>query len=124
MPMPRWWRQINKRVFNPLELRRGARPVLTHVGRTSGRTYRTPLEAHPVDGGYLFILVYGSGSDWVRNVQAAGHARLTIGESDIELTAPRVIGEEAARQALPSTVKLPPRLLRISEYLRMDIARA
>jgi len=26
------------------------------------------------DGGYLFILVYGSKSDWVRNVLAAGHA--------------------------------------------------
>jgi hypothetical protein len=60
MPMPRWWGQINKRVFNPRELKRSVRPVLAHVGRTSGKTYRTPLDAHPVDGGYLFILVYGS----------------------------------------------------------------
>ncbi|MFB9301312.1 hypothetical protein [Kibdelosporangium philippinense] len=55
---------MNKRVFNPGAIARGKRPVLTHIGRTSGTTYRTPLDAHPVDGGYLFILVYGSRSDW------------------------------------------------------------
>lgn len=122
MPMPRWWGQINKRVFNPRELERGVRPVLTHVGRTSGETYRTPLDAHPVDGGYLFILVYGSKSDWVRNVLAAGHARLTIDGEEIDLTTPRLVDEDEAWQALPDTVKRPPRLLRITEYLRMDFA--
>lgn len=122
MPMPRWWGQINKRVFNPLELRRGVRPVLTHEGRSTGKTYRTPLDAHPVDGGYLFILVYGSGSDWVRNVMAAGRARLAVGGQEVELTAPRLVGEEEAWQALPRTVQRPPRFLRITEYLRMDLA--
>lgn len=122
MPMPRWWGQLNKRLFNPRELRRGVRPVLTHVGRTSGTIYRTPLDAHPVDGGYVFILVYGSGSDWVRNVMAAGHAHLAIAGEEVELTAPRVIDEEQAWRALPDSVQRPPRLLRISEYLRMDLA--
>lgn len=122
MPMPRWWTRINKRVFNPLTLRYGVRPVLTHVGRSSGKTYRTPLDAHPVDGGYVFVLVYGSGSDWVRNVLAAGHASLTIDGEHVELTNPRLVDEQEAWQALPDTVKRPPRFLRISEYLRMDRA--
>jgi deazaflavin-dependent oxidoreductase (nitroreductase family) len=122
VPMPRWWGQINKRVFNPRELRRGVRPVLTHVGRVSGTTYRTPLDAHPVDGGYLFVLVYGSGSDWVRNVLAAGRARLTVDGEDVELVAPRLVDEAEAWHALPATVPRPPRVLRITEYLRMDRA--
>jgi hypothetical protein len=42
MPLPRWLAHINKRVFNPMEVRRGARPVLIHTGRSSGKTYRTP----------------------------------------------------------------------------------
>ena len=121
MPMPRWWGQINKRLFNPRELRRGERPVLTHIGRVSGRTYRTPLDAHPVDGGYLFILVYGAKSDWVRNVMAAGRARLAIDGQEVELATPRLVDEAQAWQALPSTVQRPPRFLRISEYLRMDL---
>jgi deazaflavin-dependent oxidoreductase (nitroreductase family) len=122
VPMPRWWTRINKRVFNPMELRRGVRPVLTHVGRSSGTTYRTPLDAHPVEGGYVFVLVYGSRSDWVRNTLAAGHARLTVDGQDVELTAPRVIAADAAWQAIGDGVKRPPRALRISEYLRMDLA--
>jgi deazaflavin-dependent oxidoreductase (nitroreductase family) len=120
--MPRWWTHINKRVFNPLELRRVERPVLTHIGRATGRTYRTPLDAHPVDGGYVFILVYGSRSDWVRNALAAGRARLTIDGQDVELTAPRVISGEEAWQAIGEGVKRPPRVLHITEYLRMDLA--
>jgi deazaflavin-dependent oxidoreductase (nitroreductase family) len=124
MPMPRWWGQVNKRVFNPRELRRGVRPALTHVGRSSGKTYRTPLDANPVEGGYVFILVYGSESDWVRNVLEAGQARLLISGEDIRLTKPRLIDEAEAWQALGDTVKRPPRLLRIAEYLRMDLADA
>jgi deazaflavin-dependent oxidoreductase (nitroreductase family) len=122
MPMPRWWGQINKRVFNPWELRRAVRPVLIHVGRRSGTQYRTPLDAHPVDGGYVFVLVYGSGSDWVRNVLAAGNARLDLdgGAETVDLTAPRLVDAGEARRVLPDTVKSPPRLLRITEYLRMD----
>jgi deazaflavin-dependent oxidoreductase (nitroreductase family) len=124
VPMPRWWGQINKRVFNPRELRQGVRPVLTHTGRTSGKTYRTPLDAHPIEGGYVFILVYGSESDWVRNVTAAGRARLVIGGAEVELTRPRLIDEGEAWQAIGDTAKRPPRLLRITEYLRMDLAAA
>lgn len=122
MPMPRWWTHINKRVFNPAELRRGTRPVLIHLGRSSGRTYRTPLDAHRVDDGYVFILVYGSRSDWVRNCLAVGHARLTIDGQDIELTAPRLIGEEEAWQAIGDGAKRPPAVLHITEFLRMDRA--
>jgi deazaflavin-dependent oxidoreductase (nitroreductase family) len=121
MPMPRWWTHVNKRVFNPAELRRGVRPVLTHVGRSSGRTYRTPLDAHPVDGGYVFVLVYGSRSDWVRNCLAAGRARLTIDGRDLELDTPRLISGAEAWQAIGDDVKRPPGLLRITEYLRMDL---
>jgi deazaflavin-dependent oxidoreductase (nitroreductase family) len=122
VPMPRWWTHINKRVFNPMELRRGERPVLTHVGRSSSTVYRTPLDAHPVGDGYVFILVYGSESDWVKNVLAAGHASLAIDGEEVELTAPRLIAEEEAWRILDDGVRRPPRVLRITEYLRMDLA--
>lgn len=121
MPMPLWWGHINKRVFNPRAVRGGKWPVLTHVGRSSGRTYQTPLDAYPVDGGYVFVLVYGSDSDWVRNVLAAGRARLRIDGKELELAAPAVIGETEAFQALAGDVARPPKLLRITEFLRMDL---
>ncbi|QIS02942.1 nitroreductase family deazaflavin-dependent oxidoreductase [Nocardia brasiliensis] len=122
MPMPKWWGHVNKRVFNPRAIAGGKWPVLTHVGRTSGMTYRTPLDAHPVDGGYLFVLVYGSGADWVQNILKAGSARLRINGKELRLAAPRLIGETEAFDALPPEVTRPPKLLRITEFLRMDLA--
>ncbi|MCP2317813.1 deazaflavin-dependent oxidoreductase, nitroreductase family [Nocardia amikacinitolerans] len=124
MPMPRWWVHINKRVFNPPAIAGGKRPVLIHVGRVSGTTYRTPLDAHPVDGGYLFVPVYGSGSDWVRNILAAGSARLRVDGTEIDLAAPRLVGVEEAYQVWPDSVARPPKLLRITEFLRMDLVTA
>lgn len=121
--MPLWWGHINKRIFNPIELKRGERPVLRHIGRTSGTMYRTPLDAHRVDGGYVFILVYGSRSDWVRNVLAAGHATLEAGGEEIDLDSPRLIGADQAWQQLPADTKQPPGLLNISEFLRMETQR-
>ncbi|MGW3350754.1 nitroreductase family deazaflavin-dependent oxidoreductase [Nonomuraea rubra] len=122
MPMPLWWGHVNKRVFNPLTLARGKSPVLVHVGRVSGATYNTPLDAHPVEGGYLFVLVYGSRSDWVRNILASGTARLLVDGKEVELTAPRVVGQQEAFQALADDVTRPPKVLRITEFLRMDLA--
>ncbi|MFV1960890.1 MAG: nitroreductase family deazaflavin-dependent oxidoreductase [Acidimicrobiia bacterium] len=123
MPMPMWVAMVNKRVFNPLELKRGVRPVLTHVGRSSGQTYRTPLDAHLVDGGYVFIVMYGSDSDWVRNVLAAGTATLEIEGDDFELLSPRLVSKEVAWQLLPATTKAPPDFLRVTEYLQLDVRR-
>ncbi|ASF08732.1 hypothetical protein NBRGN_038_01710 [Nocardia brasiliensis NBRC 14402] len=124
MPMPKWWGHVNKRVFNPRALAGGKWPVLTHVGRTSGTTYRTPLDAHPVAGGYLFILVYGSGADWVQNILKAGRAGLRIDGRDLQLESPRLIGEAEAFQALSKEVSRPPKLLRITEFLRMDLVES
>lgn len=122
MPMPRWFTRVTKHVFNPLELRRGQRPVLHHLGRVSGTEHRTPLDAHPVDGGFLFVLVYGPDSDWCRNVLAAGRARLTVDGADHRLVNPRLVDEAEAFAALASDVPRPPRLLRITDFLRMDHA--
>ncbi|GAA1390784.1 nitroreductase family deazaflavin-dependent oxidoreductase [Pseudonocardia kongjuensis] len=119
MPMPLWWGKINNRVFNPRALSGGRWPVLTHVGRRSGRSYRTPLDAHAVPGGYLFVLVYGSRSDWVRNVLAAGGAGLRVEGKEVTLSAPRLVSEEEAERILPEGAR-PPRILRITEFLRMD----
>lgn len=119
MPMPRWWGEINKRIFNPRALRRGKWSVIRHVGRTTGTAYRTPLEAQPVDGGFVFTLVYGSRSDWVQNVVAAGAATLEHDGETVELVDPDLVTAEEAFALLGPDAKRPPRLLRIDEFLAM-----
>jgi len=119
MPMPLWWGTINKRVFNPRALRNGRWQVIHHVGRSTGRPFQTPLEAIAVDDGFVVTLVYGSRSDWVRNVLAAGSARLETDGTFVDLVEPEIIDADEAYALLQAGTKKPPRLLRIDEFLRM-----
>lgn len=123
MPLPKWLAQINKRVVNRMELKRGVRPVLIHVGRSSGTTFFTPLDAHPIDGGYVFIMNYGRDSDWVRNTLAAGSASLRVGDDEVALVSPRVITKEEALPLLPATSKWPPNPMNVTECLRMNLVQ-
>jgi len=123
MPLLRWLAHINKRVFNPMEVRRGARPVLIHTGRSSGKTYRTPLDAHRLPDGYLFIPLYGPRTDWVKNVLAAQAAQLSIDGHEIELQSPRLVKKKDIWPMVPTTNKSYPGISSESELLRMDLRR-
>jgi len=120
--MPLWWGKINRRVFNPRALHNGKWQVIHHVGRSTGRAYRTPLEAVRADDEFIFTLVYGSRSDWVQNVLAAGTARLEIDGRTVDLVDPELITADEAFQRLPPGTKRPPRLLKIGEFLKMRCA--
>jgi len=121
MAMPRWVARVNKRFTNKMVLKKGNSPVITHQGRVSGKTFRTPLDAHPVDNGYIFILMHGSDSDWVQNILATGTASLKVGADEYELVSPRLVPKDVAWQRLPGTAKPPPGFLRVTEYLQMDV---
>ena len=123
MPLPRWLAHINKRVFNPMEVRRGARPVLIHTGRSSGKTYRTPLDAHRLPDGYLFIPLYGPRTDRVKNVLAAQAARLSKDGLENELHSPHLVKKKDIWPMVPTTNKSYPGISGESELLRMDIRR-
>jgi deazaflavin-dependent oxidoreductase (nitroreductase family) len=102
MPYPRWLAKINKRVFNPKAIRKGAYPVITHVGRTSGRSYQTPLDAHPTNTGYVMVVRYGPKSDWVLNVLAAETVTLRIDGEMLTLSSPRLVSQKEALDVLIS----------------------
>ena len=72
----RWLARINIVLTNRITSRFAARlpgfGILTHVGRKSGRVYRTPVNVFRVPEGFLIALTYGRESEWVRNVLAAG----------------------------------------------------
>ncbi|HET6317792.1 MAG TPA: nitroreductase family deazaflavin-dependent oxidoreductase, partial [Chloroflexota bacterium] len=76
--MPRRRMLALTRVFNRLALPlAGTRAlplygVLVHRGRRSGKTYRTPVVVRPTADGFIIPLPWGEGTDWCRNVRAAG----------------------------------------------------
>ena len=100
----------------------GARPVLIHTGRSSGKTYRTPLDAHHLPDGYLFIPLYGPRTDWVKNVLAAQSARLSIDGHEIELESPRLVKKKDVWPLVPPTKKSYPGITDESELLRLTSA--
>ena len=102
MPYPRWLAKFNKRVINPKQIRKGEYPVVTHVGRSSGRSYQTPLDAFPTKTGYVLVARYGPESDWVRNVLAADTATLRIDGKESGLDSPRLVSQEEALDMLVS----------------------
>lgn len=90
------------------------------MGRLSGADYHTPLDAHPVDGGYVFILVYGSSCDWVQNILASEAASLKVDDVETKLCSPKLIDKDAAQKLLGPDMKLPPNFWRIDEFLQME----
>lgn len=65
--------------------------IVTHRGRRSGREYRTPVNVFRRGDRYLFVLTYGSESDWVRNVMAAGACSLRTRGRDVALVGPELV---------------------------------
>jgi deazaflavin-dependent oxidoreductase (nitroreductase family) len=76
VPIPyavtRWNRDVLNHGMRPLVRHLPGFGVVHHVGRRSGRPFETPVNLFPVSGGFVIALTYGSHTDWVRNVVAAG----------------------------------------------------
>ena len=119
MPYPRWLAKINKRLFNPREVRRGKYPVVTHVGRRSGKTYQTPLDAFPTKTGYVLVARYGPKSDWIQNILSAGEASVRVDGQEHALTSPRLVGQEQALDALASDDP-PAEFMKAQDFVLMD----
>ncbi|AYE96749.1 nitroreductase family deazaflavin-dependent oxidoreductase [Mycobacterium paragordonae] len=97
MRMPRAIADFNSRVTNPTAL--SITPwlpclgTLEHVGRKSGRHYRTPLLVFPIRDGFVVLIGYGPKSDWLKNVLAGGRAVLHKRGKSIALGNPRVLSK-------------------------------
>ena len=73
--------------------------VLRHRGRKSGREYAVPIAVIPTDTSFLIALPWGRGTDWVRNVRAAGGCTIRWKGADYECTEPTFVGKDVALTA-------------------------
>src|SRR5579864_9672305 len=89
----RWLAKINIAVTNRITgLFAGWLPgfgIVTHVGRKSGKVYRTPVNVFRVPTAFIIALTYSSQSEWVKNVLAAGGCELKTVGMKYQLVAPR-----------------------------------
>ncbi len=124
MPAPRSIARFNKHFTNRLTLRvAGYLPgfaIVSHVGRKSGRPYRTPVNAFRTDGGYIIALTYGPQSDWVKNVLAAGSCELQTRGGQVCLFDPIIVTDDSKDWA-PLLVRLILGLIDAPQYMRLSV---
>ncbi|HEY3479262.1 MAG TPA: nitroreductase family deazaflavin-dependent oxidoreductase [Streptomyces sp.] len=73
---------------------------LTHLGRKSGRTYRTVLEVVGTDGEeYVVVAGLGAGADWFRNIRARPPVEVVVGRQRFP-AGHRVLAEDEAVEVI------------------------
>ena len=97
------------RLFNPVVLLlAGTRllplyGVLQHRGRRSGKTFRTPVVVRRIEDGFIVPMPWGEGTDWYRNVRAAGECVIRWKGRDYPLAQPEVLDATAAQAAFSAS---------------------
>jgi len=121
VPLPKTIARVNRAVTNhitrPLAGHVPGFGVVTHRGRRSGRTYRTPVNVFSRPGGYTIVLTYGRG-DWVQNVEAAGFAEVLVRGRPHLVVNPRIQARDPDELPLPVRVILG--LIHADEVLVVD----
>ena len=83
--------------------------ILEHVGRRSGKPYRTPLTVinAEVDGkpGVAIMLTYGPNRDWLKNLNAAGGGHMRRHGKTFGVTNPQTVTKEQAAPHISGATK-------------------
>jgi deazaflavin-dependent oxidoreductase (nitroreductase family) len=121
-------RRMNKTFLNPRQLRSAGTPgayadVIDHVGRSSGRPYRTPIVVVPVEDGFVVALPYGTRADWVKNVLAAGSATIVHAGSTYRVDRPEVVATSAVAAAFEPGERKTQNLFAVEQCLRIHTAQ-
>lgn len=117
-------RRFHRAVGNRLQMRSAGTPgtyasVLRHRGRTTGRTYQTPVWAVPAEDGFLIAIVYGPGTEWLQNVLAGGAAAIVHNGHTYPVGQPEIVPMDSVRAYFPATVARAQRLAGVDRCLRV-----
>lgn len=121
MPIPLRVARFNRRVTNPLlgTISDWLPPFATlhHVGRSSGRRYRTPVFAFSSPRGVVIALTYGPDVQWLRNVEYGGGARMVRRGHVLALTHPHRLHGAAGARLVPRVIRAGLRLMRVDDFV-------
>jgi hypothetical protein len=125
-------RRFHRAVGNPLQMRSAGTPgtyasVIRHRGRTTGRTYENPVWAVPTEDGFVIALVYGSRTDWLKNVLASGSAVIVHEGDTYPVDRPEIVPMESVRAYFPARIRRiqsPVHVDRCLRVRRVEVAKA
>jgi len=93
--------------------------VVKHRGRRSGTMHSTPIALRTTADGFVLPLPWGEGTDWCRNVRAAGGGVIVWRGAEYEVTKPEIIGVADALPAFNAVLRPIVRLTGIKKFLRV-----
>jgi len=118
----RWVAAFNLAVTNRITGRFAARlpgfAMMMHVGRKSGKFYRTPVNVFREPEGFLVALTYGPDSEWVKNIIAAGGGELESQGVKYQLSGPTIV-HDPTRRHFPLFVRIVLGLLGAHDFMRL-----
>ncbi len=92
--------------------------IVHYRGRRTGRELSTPVQVRTTADAFLIALPWGSGTQWVRNVQAAGRCTVTWRGTDYVADSPTLLRLDQAT-AFRGWERAALRLVRIDEFLSL-----
>lgn len=95
--------------------------IITHVGRKSGRRYRTPINVFRNEKGFAIALTYSHEAEWVKNVLAAGGCVLETRGVRYQLTAPTIV-HDPSRLQFPFPARMILGIVGANEYIQLAVA--
>jgi deazaflavin-dependent oxidoreductase (nitroreductase family) len=119
---------FSKRFMNPRQMRSAGTPgayagIIRHRGRVSGTPYETPVGIVPEGDTFYVALPYGSRTQWLRNVLAAGSATLVHEGRTVDVDRPELIPMATVADRFSAADQGMFRWLRVDECLRLRDAR-
>jgi deazaflavin-dependent oxidoreductase (nitroreductase family) len=116
---------ITTRFVNPFMRRVAAwmpgYAILSYRGRTSGRTYRIPMNVFRDGEDYVIALTYGPDVQWLANVMAAGEGQVRVRRTTVTVGNPRLIADPSGSM-IPAYVRPFMRALGVTDYVRLTPA--
>ena len=126
MHIPHFMRRVNRAFTNPVlgTIAWLVPPlaVVHHVGRKSGRPYRTPVVAIRSRGGFVVPMTYGRDVDWARNLVQAGGGELERLGGRVRLRRPRIVDLRVAEPRLPALARPFFRAANLPAFVLLDDA--
>jgi deazaflavin-dependent oxidoreductase (nitroreductase family) len=115
---------MSKKVMNPMQMRSAGTPgayasIVRHRGRVSGAEYETPVGVVANGDAFLIALPYGSRTQWLRNVLAAGAATLLHEGATYRVDRPELIAMATVADRFPASDQGLFRWLRVEDCLRL-----
>ena len=94
--------------------------LVSHEGRSSGRSYRAPVIALVGETKVIIPLTYGDRADWVKNVLHTGRAAIRHNRQTIRAVHPRIVGSDQAMPEFPLPIQFAMRRVGMKSFMVLD----